>query len=136
MLAGLGIAQAAESGLRETLEAYLAEGPIEALRAPTGALADDPTEDFYFVLDVRTPEEFAAGHIQGAVNVPYTELLAHPDRLPADPGEAILIYCEHATRSTQALMALRLLGYRNVWYLMGGLQQWRQDGRPIIAGEP
>ncbi len=133
VLASLGTAGAAEPSLQEALRGYLAEGPIEALRVQPGVLADDPREDFYFVLDVRTPSEFAAGHIEGAVNVPYTDLLVHLDRLPADTAQAILIYCEHATRSTQALMALRLLGYRNVWYLNGGLDRWRGESRPIIA---
>lgn len=133
VLASLGTAGAAEPGLHEALRGYLAEGPIEALRVQPGVLADDPREDLYFVLDVRTPEEFAAGHIEGAVNVPYTDLLAHLDRLPSDTSEAILIYCEHATRSNQALMALRLLGYRNVGYLNGGLERWSRQGRPIIT---
>jgi rhodanese-related sulfurtransferase len=134
--AGPGLADAADPDLRQAIAAYLGEGPMESLRVQPAALEDDPREDFYFVLDVRTPSDFAAGHIQGAVNVPYTELLAHLDRLPADLDQAILTYCEHATRSTQALMALRLLGYRNVWYLNGGLDRWRQEGRPLgTAGQ-
>jgi len=115
-----------------TIAAYLAEQPIENLRIQPGALADDPREDFYFVIDVRDPDEFAGGHLPGAVNLPYQGLFDDPARLPADRNEAILLYCDHSMRSTQALMALRLAGYGNVWYLRGGLPRWVQEGRPLV----
>ena len=133
LIAACAPAFAANENLREALGRYLATEPIENLRIQPDALQDDPREDFYFVVDVRTPHEFEAGHIRGAVNVPYYELPAHLDRLPADRGEAILVYCESAQRSTHALMALRLLGYDNVWYLNGGITRWQREGRPVIA---
>lgn len=117
--------------VRQALAAYLAAEPMENLRVQPDALQDDPREDFYFVLDVRKPDEFAAGHITGAVNVPYQALTSHLDGLPEGRDEPILIYCDSAQRSTQALMALRLLGYSNVWYLNGGLHRWQREGRPI-----
>jgi rhodanese-related sulfurtransferase len=126
-------ARAAGNNFKTAIENYLTAEPIENLRIQPDALQDDPREDFYFVVDVRTPHEFEAGHIRGAVNLPYYQVPAHLDRLPADRGEPILLYCEAAQRSTQALMALRLLGYSNVWYLNGGITRWQREGRPIVT---
>jgi len=115
LIAACAPAFAAEADIKESLGRYLAMEPIENLRLQPDALQNDPREDFYFVVDVRTPHEYEAGHIRGAINLPYSQVPAHLDRLPADRGGPILIYCEAAQRSTQTLMALRLLGYGNVW---------------------
>jgi rhodanese-related sulfurtransferase len=126
---------AVEDTPRAAIGAYLAESPVENFRVKPDAVSDDPRDDFYVVLDVRSRDEFVKGRIAGAINVPYQELVGHLDALPAGPDDAVLIYCETTTRSTQALMALRLLGYRKVSYLAGGINRWQKDGRPVQAGE-
>lgn len=122
-----------EAGLKDALASYLAEQPIENLRIQPDALQDDPTEDFYFVLDVRASDEASGGLIGGALHIPYYDLIAHLDKLPAQRDEAILVYCDSGSRSTQALMALRLVGYSNVWYLNGGVNRWKAEGRPLVS---
>lgn len=102
----------AEDTPRAAIGAYLAESPVESFRVQPDAVSDDPRDDLYVVLDVRSRDEFANGRIAGAINVPYQEVVGHLDALPAGPDDPVLIYCETMTRSTQALMALRLLGYR------------------------
>jgi rhodanese-related sulfurtransferase len=126
---------ATEDAPRAAIGAYLAASPIESARIQPDALADDPRDDLYVVLDVRSRDEFAKGHIAGAINVPYQELVGHLDSLPARPDDVVLVYCETTTRSTQAMMALRLLGYRNVSYLAGGVIRWQKDGRPVQTAE-
>ncbi|NCA69450.1 MAG: rhodanese-like domain-containing protein [Sphingobacteriia bacterium] len=125
--------QAADTdpALIESIGAILAEQPVETLRIQPAALQDDPREDFYFVIDVRPRDEFKTGFIPGAVNLPYHELTSLLERLPEGRDEAILLYCDTALRSMQALLALRLMGYRDVWYLTGGLNRWREEGRPL-----
>jgi phage shock protein E len=117
--------------LANAIGGYLAAEPIENLRIQPEALSDDPRDDFYFVLDVRSEQQFAQGHIAGAVNIPYSGLVEHLAELPGDSSTPILVYCENAQRSTQALMALSLLGYPSAYYLMGGLKRWMEEGRPI-----
>lgn len=133
VLPHIGPVHGQESLSKETIGRYLATEPIENLRIQPNALRDDPREDFYFTVDVRTPQEFKDGHIRGAINLPYYELTSHLDRLPSDRGEPILVYCEAAQRSTHALMALRLLGFDNVWYLNGGTTRWQREGRPLSS---
>lgn len=79
-------------------------------------------EDFV-ILDVRTPEEFAAGHIPGAVNLPNEDISSQkPAQLP-DTQQQILVYCRSGNRSKQASRKLADLGYTNVLEF-GGIKTW------------
>jgi 3-mercaptopyruvate sulfurtransferase SseA len=70
-------ARAADDNFKTAIENYLVAEPIEHLRIQPDALQNDPREDFYFVVDVRPPHEFEAGHLHGAINQPYSTLLAN-----------------------------------------------------------
>lgn len=82
--------------------------------------------DELIVLDVRTQEEYDAGHIDGAVLLP-NETIAdtQPEVLP-DLNEEILIYCRSGNRSAQAANKLVAMGYTNV-YDFGGIIDWPYD---------
>ncbi|MBS5003142.1 rhodanese-like domain-containing protein [Holdemania filiformis] len=75
------------------------------------------------IIDVRRPDEFAEGHIPGAVNLP-NETISH-SALAALPDEdaVLLVYCRSGHRSAQAVAKLVRLGYKQV-YDFGGLLQW------------
>lgn len=75
------------------------------------------------IIDVRRPDEFAQGHIPGAVNLP-NETISH-SALAALPDEdaVLLVYCRSGHRSAQAAAKLARLGYKQV-YDFGGLLQW------------
>jgi rhodanese-related sulfurtransferase/DNA-binding transcriptional ArsR family regulator len=86
------------------------------------------------VLDVRPPEEYAAGHIAGAVSVPLTEL---PDRLAELPADAeVVAYCRGAY-CVFAHDAVRLLTShgRRARRLADGVLEWRVAGLPLVAGD-
>lgn len=67
------------------------------------------------VIDVRTPEEFATGHIEGAINIPFDAI---KPRLPAlakiGKNENIVLYCRSGRRSAIAMQSFAELGYRNL----------------------
>ncbi|MEM7283066.1 MAG: rhodanese-like domain-containing protein [Pseudomonadota bacterium] len=76
------------------------------------------------VIDVRDPEEFEAGHIKGARNVPLTELAPlfdHPEST-----EALVMVCESGLRSIQAANFAKIAGLANVQSLEGGMLAWRE----------
>lgn len=81
----------------------------------TGAQAQALQQGGALVLDVRTPAEFAAGHVPGAVNVPFDELDRRAAELPADRDAALVIYCRTGRRSGIAADTLRRLGYSRVF---------------------
>jgi rhodanese-related sulfurtransferase len=86
------------------------------------------------VLDVRSSAEFAAGHIQGAVHVPFWAVPWRSGRLRAAPDDPIVVYCGHGPRALFARSALRRLGFMHVACLAGHMAQWRREGRPEVRG--
>ena len=80
-------------------------------------------ESGYIILDVRRPDEFAAGHIPNAVNVPNETIgTAEIPELP-DKGQLILVYCRSGRRSKEASEKLVGLGYTNI-VEFGGILDW------------
>lgn len=78
------------------------------------------------VIDVRSAEEFSAGHVEGAINVPAEKLADHASRLPADA--MIVTVCNFGgARSCGAAEQLRTLGYRNALPLRGGARGWLDE---------
>ena len=86
------------------------------------------------VLDVRTPREYAAGHLPGAINVPHKAL---PERLAEIAGfrdRQVVLYCERGKRSDMATAVLREAGFSSLWHLQGHMEGWRGQGLPQRAG--
>lgn len=98
-------------------------GPLAlpACSTPSGASAPDPGATVTgaeahelvaagaFLLDVRTAGEFAGGHLDGATNIPVSDLGDHLDQVPND--KTIVVYCASGARSASATRALRAKGY-------------------------
>jgi thiosulfate sulfurtransferase len=83
-------------------------------------------------LDVREADEFAAGHIPVAVNIPHEDVASLADQLPRD--QTIVLYCIHsAHRAPQAAQTLGALGFTNVYVLEGGIVAWQANGLTIRA---
>jgi rhodanese-related sulfurtransferase len=84
------------------------------------------------VLDVRTPREFAAGHIAGATNLNYLSG-DFSDRLAQlDQSKTYLLHCAVGGRSTNALPKMARLGFTNVIHLDGGFKAWQAEGNPVV----
>lgn len=82
------------------------------------------------VLDVREDDEWAAGHIEGAVHIPLVEV---PGRLPELPNAAqLIVICRSGGRSARATAYLQQLGIEAV-NLGGGMQAWSAAGRPMVS---
>jgi rhodanese-related sulfurtransferase len=83
---------------------------------------------FYFLIDVRTPEEYAAGHLFGAMSIPLSEFQQNLDSwLPRLPREVpIILYCIVGERSAQAATILAETGLTNVLNLTGGITEWNR----------
>ncbi len=83
---------------------------------------------FYFLIDVRTPEEYAAGHLFGAMNIPLSEfqtnLAAWLPRLPREVP--LILYCGVGGRSLKAATILVEAGLSNVLNMTGGITAWNQ----------
>lgn len=85
------------------------------------------------ILDVRPEDEFALGHLPGALNIPLRALEARLSEL--DPAQEIVAYCRgpYCVLSYEAVAALRARGF-NVRRLEDGLPEWRAAGLPVVTG--
>ena len=85
----------------------------------------------FVILDVRTPKEFAGGHIEGAINLNYKAPTFKDDLNVLDKTEVYLIYCRTSRRSRGALGMMRELGFLEVYHLIGGIVRWNEAGLPM-----
>ncbi len=82
-------------------------------------------------LDVRTPAEFAGGHVPGAINIPHDALPARTAELAKHEGEPVVVYCESGRRAAIAAAALQQAGFAEVRHLAGDMSGWRAAGLPV-----
>ena len=78
------------------------------------------------VIDARDPAQFAKGHIPGAINMDWRQVLAKRNTIPKN--KPVLIYCHTGSLSAQAGFALRVAGWENVRILQGGMTEWQAKG--------
>jgi phage shock protein E len=83
------------------------------------------------VLDVRTPEEFAGGHVAGATNLDFNspDFRDHLSKLDRD--KTYLVHCAAGGRSTRSLSRFKDLGFKSVVHLDGGFNGWVEAGLPV-----
>lgn len=85
-----------------------------------------------FLLDVREPDEWAAGHAPGAKHIPLGELSARVDEVPED--RPVVAICRVGGRSAKATIALNNAGY-DVVNLAGGMRAWAAAGQPVVTDD-
>ena len=86
------------------------------------------------VLDVRTPKEFAEGHVPGAVNISHDELEGRLSELDADRDRDVVVYCHSGRRAGLALGMLEKAGFKRLYHLEGDYTGWTAAQRPIESG--
>ena len=116
-LLGMGILAGCSSGNDEnTQNTYKQITPAEAKD-----LMD--SKENYVILDVRTVEEFAEGHIEGAILIPDYEIGEKAESMLTDKDQLIFVYCRSGRRSKNAASELAALGYTNIQEF-GGILDW------------
>jgi rhodanese-related sulfurtransferase len=101
-------------------------------RIPEVAVSQVPAElpEDLVVLDVREGDEWAAGHIDGAVHIPLMDIPSRSAELP--PDRQVLVVCKVGARSAQATAYLQALGIRAV-NMAGGMWAWQAAGRQMTT---
>lgn len=108
--------------------------------AASGTVADMPQASVLasieaghapLLIDVRTPEEFARGHVPGARNIPIDELAPRTDELAAHRDGELVVYCETGRRAAKASVLLAEAGFTRVRHLDGDMAAWRSAGLPV-----
>ena len=132
LLSGMaaGLLAACSAGATTADDDMAVRGEAGVLTIETKALATrleagEPIQ----LIDVRTPEEFAEGHIAGAINVPLDSF--DPATLPEAEGADRVLYCRSARRSAEAAGKLAEATGRNAVHLAGGILAWEEAGQPV-----
>jgi rhodanese-related sulfurtransferase len=83
------------------------------------------------VLDVRTPKEFATGHIPGAVNIDWNAADFGKKVAALDKSKTYLVQCAIGGRSAKAADKMAALQFSSVYNLEGGIKAWEKAGKPV-----
>lgn len=118
-------ARADDKAVIDALEAYLEFVDYGGATIFPEQIPKDDWKKF-FIIDARDAGQYGKGHIPGAVNIEWRQVLAKRSQIPKD--QPVLVYCNQGTLSAQAGLALRLAGYENVRILQGGMAEWKAKG--------
>lgn len=83
------------------------------------------------LVDVRTPEEFAEGHLPNAINVNVMDDNFDAEMAKLDKEKPVMVYCKSGGRSAKAASKLKVQGFKNISDLDGGITSWKQADKPI-----
>ena len=83
------------------------------------------------VVDVRTAQEFAGGHLRDAKNIPLADLSARIGELEKSKARAVVVVCQSGARADKAVRQLAAAGFNDVVSLDGGLTAWQAAGLPV-----
>jgi rhodanese-related sulfurtransferase len=132
-IAAASIADQAGPTAGQLASAPAAAGASLPLISPQALLERQSKKDpSLFVLDVRTPKEFAEGHVPGAVNVPHDQVASQLAQIPKDKD--VVLYCRSGRRAGLAAGVLEANGYKELKQLQGDMEAWLKDGRPVEGG--
>ncbi len=95
-------------------------------------IQENKDNQHFVIIDVRTPEEYADGHIEKAINLNYHSETFRDELNKLDKDNIYLIYCRSGNRSRMALSIMEELGFREVYNMLGGIIQWEAEGLPTV----
>ena len=75
------------------------------------------------LVDVRSPQEYKEGHLDGSINIPLYDLERNCEELKMDKEKIIILYCQYGSRSHRALKILENNGYKHLYQIKGGLDE-------------
>lgn len=113
--------------------------PVQQSVSPAVTLVDVGTAEGLIakgvpVLDVRRPDEFAAGHLEGAVNVNLEDPAFATQVAALDRSGPWVVYCRTGNRSATAAAQMEGLGFAQLYDMGGGITAWQDAGLPVTTG--
>ena len=94
-------------------------------------LANQLERSDMLILDVRTPQEYAAGHVPSAINMPHTSVKSQLEKLQEYKDKTIVIYCKSGRRAAMARQTLTDAGFKQLLHLDGDMDGWQLGNFPI-----
>lgn len=88
----------------------------------------------FVILDVRTPEEFESGHVEGAININYHAETFVEELNKLDKGKSYLVYCRTGRRSGDTVGIMTKQGFGELYRIDGDISKWKSENLPIVKG--
>lgn len=138
-MAFIGLDQEVVGYLDGGMDAWMAAGkPLAHVsQIDVHTLCDKLAQNGLYILDVRSRDEWNAGHVEGARHMRYTDLApqlevpAQIDKLPFALNDPIAVTCSTGMRSSTAISMLLRHGYKKLYNVIGGMSAWKQAGFPV-----
>lgn len=96
-------------------------------------IQDNANNPDFVIIDIRTLEEFAEGHIANAINIDYYSETFTDELNNLDKNKVYLIYCQWGNRSGAALAIMEGLNFREVYAMSGGIDAWQEEELPVVT---
>jgi len=109
---------------------------ISAVEARDYLRTDSPARDQVMILDIRTPEEFAKGHLKRAKNIDFRSADFKKQLEKLEKKRVYLMHCQSGGRSTRAKKVFKSLGFTKVLHIQDGYRAWASAGFPVEASKP
>jgi len=93
-------------------------------------IQDNQNNPDFVIIDVRTPEEFADGHVVNAINIDFRSESFRNEIDNLDKNKTYLIYCRSGRRSAEALSIMKELNFTKIYHMSGGILEWTAEGLP------
>jgi len=87
----------------------------------------------FVILDVRTPQEFLQGHIDGAINIDFRSKSFRDELNKLNKTKTYLVYCRTGYRSGLAAEIMEDLGFQHIYNMKGGIVKWQAKGLPVVS---
>jgi len=136
MFAALGLLVTLIAGAILTV-GCAAEAPTQVTENVTAQEAftliqDNQGNPDFVLIDVRTPEEFAEGHIEEAINIDFRSENFRDEINKLDKDKTYLIYCRSGRRSADALDMMKELNFTRIYHMNGGILEWTEEELPEV----
>jgi len=130
-LAVAGCGDGADSAATSDSSAAAADLPAAGVVSVEVA-SDLAARDDVVVIDVRTPEEYDEGHLEGATRIGLADADFRDQLDELDRDASYLVYCRSDNRSGQAVAVMNEMGFTTVWDMDGGIVAWSEAGQPVV----
>lgn len=88
------------------------------------------------ILDVRSPEEYKAGHIPGAINIPHNQVGSRLSEISSHKNKEVVLYCRSGRRVAIAADILQSAGFSKLLHLDGDMYDWQSNGKLPVVKQP
>ena len=95
-------------------------------------IQDNKENNNFVILDVRTPQEYASGHLENTVNIDYNSPTFQDSLASLDKNKTYLVYCQTGNRSSKAIELMKKLDFAKVFNMVGGIVEWLNNELPTV----